>query len=31
MVTKNTNRLAEVGSIDPRTGFPLWYEDATGL
>ena len=30
MVTKNTNRLAEVGSIDPRTGFPLWYEDATG-
>lgn len=30
MVTKNTQRLAEVGPIDPRTGFPLWYEDATG-
>lgn len=31
MVIKNTNRLAELGPIDPRTGFPLWYEDATGL
>lgn len=28
MVTKNTQRLTEVGPIDPRTGFPLWYEDA---
>ena len=31
MVTKNTQRLAEVGPIDPQTGFPFWYEDSTGL
>ncbi|MCM3487585.1 hypothetical protein [Kocuria rosea] len=27
---KNTERLQEVGPVDPRTGYPLWYEDATG-
>lgn len=28
---QHTERLAEVGPIDPRTGFPFWYEDSTGL
>lgn len=26
----NTTRLAEVGPIDPETGFPLWYKDGNG-
>lgn len=26
----NTERLSQVGPLDPRTGFPMWYEDATG-
>lgn len=30
MAQKNTHPLAAVGPIDPRTGFPLWYEDSTG-
>lgn len=28
---QHTERLVEVGPVDPRTGFPFWYEDATGL
>lgn len=28
---QHTERLAEVGPIDPRTGFPFWYEDSTGI
>lgn len=28
---QHTERLAEVGPVDPRTGFPFWYEDSTGL
>ena len=28
---QHTERLAEVGPIYPRTGFPFWYEDSTGL
>lgn len=27
----NPEQLAEVGPVDPRTGFPFWYEDSTGL
>lgn len=27
----NTTRLAEVGPIDPETGFPLWYKDGNGV
>lgn len=30
MVTKNTQRLAEVRPTGPRAGFPVWYERSTG-
>ncbi|MFW6187860.1 MAG: hypothetical protein ACOC84_07685, partial [Actinomycetota bacterium] len=28
---ENIERLSEVGPLDPRTGYPLWYEDSTGV
>lgn len=29
-VPGNAQRLSDTGPIDPRTGYPLWYEDVTG-
>jgi hypothetical protein len=31
MAVENTRRLRAVGPIDPDHGFPLWFEDETGL
>ena len=31
MTVSNPNRLSSAGPIDPANGFPIWFQDASGL